>query len=250
MSRDTRTVSEPAPETHGKQGISLHDTPRSVDSIEVPATEMVLDLKQIVSSHIVEVDTHTLDTAVERVEKSIFPRSLDQNASYEELARELSKCSPLESRVLLETLSEHTERPISNRATSVQPAAVVSKQQEDLARWFHPDRCSMNDSVQGDWTGRGRLKGNTLAWCKAQLSGPVVRLDQRVHRPKVPTAIPDMGLWFNPQAGDSDPNVDLQCRWALADRFTVMASDDQGRKQGLLRQCDSRLGNNNSRDFI
>ena len=52
-----------------------------VDSIEVPATEMVLDLKQIVSIHIVELDTHTLDTAVERVEKSIFPRSLDQNAS-------------------------------------------------------------------------------------------------------------------------------------------------------------------------
>ena len=138
---------------------------------------MVLDLKQIVSSHIVEVDTHTLDTAVERVEKSIFPRSLDQNASYEELARELSKCSPLESRVLLETLSEHTERPISNRATSVQPAAVVSKQQEVLARWFHPDPpTSMNDSVQGDWTGRGRLKGNTLARCKAQLSDRVVRL--------------------------------------------------------------------------
>ena len=97
----------------------------------------------------------------------------------------------------------------------------------------------MNDSVQGDWTGRGRLKGNTLAWCKAQLSGPVVRLDQRVHRPKVPTATPDMGLWFNPLAGDSEPNVDLQCRWALADRSAVLASDDHGRKQGLLRHHGS-----------
>ena len=56
-----------APETHGKQGITLPDTLRSVDSIEAPATEMVLDLKQIVSTHIVELDTHTLDTAVERV---------------------------------------------------------------------------------------------------------------------------------------------------------------------------------------
>ncbi len=61
-----------APETHGKQGITLPSTLRSVDSIEVPATEMVLDLKQIVSTHIVELDTHTLDTAVERVEKSIW----------------------------------------------------------------------------------------------------------------------------------------------------------------------------------
>ena len=142
---------------------------------------MVLDLKQIVSTHIVELDTHTLDTAVERVEKSIFPRSLDQNASYEELARELSKCSPLESRVLLETLSEHTEGPISNRATSVQPAAVVSKQQEDLARWFHPDPpTSMNDSVQGDWTGRGRLKGSVLGLCR--LTGLHTRLGHRSHR--------------------------------------------------------------------
>ena len=71
-----------APETHGKQGISLLETPRSIDSIEVPATKMVLDLKQIVSTHIVESHTHTLDTAVERVEKSIFPRSLDQARAY------------------------------------------------------------------------------------------------------------------------------------------------------------------------
>ena len=51
-----RLESLSAPETHGKQGISLHDTPRSVDSIEVPATEMVLDLKQIVSTHIVFIE--------------------------------------------------------------------------------------------------------------------------------------------------------------------------------------------------
>ena len=88
------------------------------------------------------------------------------------------------------------------------------------------------------------LQGNTLVWCKAQLNGPVAGLDQRVHRPKVPTATPDMGLWFNPLAGDSEPNVDLQCRWALADRSTVMASDDQGRKQGLLRQCGSSTDDN------
>ena len=62
---------------------------------------------------------------------------------------------------------------------------------------------------------------------------------QHEERPKVPTAIPDMGLWFNPQAGDSEPNVDLQCRWALADRSAVMASDDHGRKQGLLRHHGS-----------
>ena len=59
-----------ASKAQGKLGTTLHDTPRSVDSIEAPATEMVLDLKQIVSTHIVEVDTHTLDTAVERVEPS------------------------------------------------------------------------------------------------------------------------------------------------------------------------------------
>ena len=128
-------------------------------------------------------------------------RSHAQTASRleEELGRESTECSavgtPLDTPRVQCTLSDCVESPISNRANAVQPAAVVSKQQEDLARWFHPDPpTSMNDSVQGDWTGRGRLKGNTLEWCKAQLSDRVVRLDQRVHRPKVPTAIPDMGL--------------------------------------------------------
>ena len=52
-----------APETHGKQGTTLLDTLRSVDSIEEPATEMVLDLKQIVSTNIVESHTQNNDTA-------------------------------------------------------------------------------------------------------------------------------------------------------------------------------------------
>ena len=114
-----------APETHGKRGITPLDTLRHLRSSEFPATEMVLDLKQNDSEHIVTRRHHTHDTAVGRVEKSILPRSLDQNASYEELARELSEYSPLESQLRLETLREHTERPISNPATSVQPDNIT-----------------------------------------------------------------------------------------------------------------------------
>ena len=77
-----------APETHGKQGTTLLDTLRSVDSIEEPATEMVLDLKQIVSINIVESHTHNNDTARDcslLLEGFDHIRSHDQIASYEEL---------------------------------------------------------------------------------------------------------------------------------------------------------------------
>ena len=74
-------------------------------------------------------------------------RSHAQTASRleEELGRESTECSavgtPLDTPRVQCTLSDRVESPISNRANAVQPAAVVSKQQEDLARWFRACAC-------------------------------------------------------------------------------------------------------------
>ena len=118
-----------APETHGKQGTTLLDTLRSVDSIEEPATEMVLDLKQIVSINIVESHTHNNDTARDcslLLEGFDHIRSHAQTASRleEELGRESTECfavgTPLDTPRVQCTLSERVESPISNRANAVQ----------------------------------------------------------------------------------------------------------------------------------